>query len=186
MHITKLHVVPNGDANCYALGDDHTWFCQVRMNGEIVSERQREHLQKMAEAVVTKAEPTVDPMTVAYIAFGFRAALAEGLVFDPDDFNGEIGLMEVLIGNAPALDAELQRRYGEHGLEPGGQPFVFPYEIAEPFGHKFAEMLDVDECAEAAPLIQKLFDEADPQFWTRLKKAPSGSTDDEPETAAAA
>ncbi len=118
-------------------------------------------------------------------AFGFRAAIAAGLEFDPDDFGGEVGLMTGLIGYAPALDAEMQRRYGEHGLQPYGQPFVFDYEISEPFGFKFARMLAADRAADAAPVIQKLFDDSDPTFWARVK-AESETAEDEAETAAAA
>jgi len=110
MQIKKLHVVADGEANFYTLGDERTWFCRAQMNGEMMPSLQVELLQKMAAAVTSPPmAPMADEETVAYIAFGFRGALAEGLVFDPDEFSGEVGLMSELISHAPALDAELQR-----------------------------------------------------------------------------
>jgi len=47
-------------------------------------------------------------------------------------------------------------------------------------------MLVENGSGDAAPLIQKLFDEADPQFWDRVKKAQSATADEAPQTAAAA
>lgn len=186
MKIKNLRVIADGESNFYTLSYPGNWFCRVQMNGEFRVNRQEEYLAKMAAAVTCDPPPVFDQMTVAYIAYGLRAALAEGLIIDTDEFGGEIGLVTGLIGYAPALDAEQQRRYGEYGLDPDGQPFLFYYEIAEPFGQKYAEMLAADRAADAAPLIQKLFDDADPKFWNRVQRADPAAAGEAQEATAAA
>lgn len=105
-----------------------------------------------------------EALTIAYIGYGFRSALVGGLVYDADKFGGEEGILSELIAQAPALDAEWDFRYGEHGVVPNGASFVFGYEIAEPFGEQFAKLLAADPGADPKPLIQRLYAEADPEF----------------------
>lgn len=108
--------------------------------------------------------PAVDPLTIAYIGYGLRTALANGLDYDADHFDGEEGLMHILVEQAAKVDAEWQRRYGVQGIEPNGCDFVFYYEVAEPFGEQYAQMLAKDRLAKPEALIQKLFNLADPDF----------------------
>lgn len=105
-----------------------------------------------------------EALTIAYIGYGFRSALVGGLVYDADKFGGEEGILSELVAQAPALDAEWDFRYGEHGVVPNGASFVFSYEIAEPFGEQFAKLLAADPAADPKPLIQEIFAAADPEF----------------------
>ncbi len=105
-----------------------------------------------------------DPLTCAYIGYGLRQAIANGMETEYDALCGEDGLMQRLVDCAPLLDAEWDRRYGEDGVVPHGAHFVFSYEIAEPFGERFAKMLVEDADATPDELIKQLFREADPEF----------------------
>lgn len=105
-----------------------------------------------------------DSLTFAYIGFGLRSAMAEGLTIDADKFGGEHAFLSELIAFAPALHEEWELRYGEQGVSPGQAPFHFQYEIAEEFGKQYGALLAKDPKADAQPLIQQIFDDADPDF----------------------
>lgn len=108
--------------------------------------------------------PQGEALTIAYIAYGARGAIAEGLTIDPDKFGGEEEFIHQLVGQAAALDAEWDFRYGEQGVSPHGASFVFCYEVAEPFGAAFAKALAEDPSFDPKPLIQEIFAAADPEF----------------------
>src|SRR5690606_13664694 len=118
----------------------------------------------MTTTSTKNATAAADPLTIAYIVYGLRDALADGMEYDADAFEGETGLIDALIEHASALDAEFQRRYGPDGICPDGAPFVFYYEVAQEFGRKFAWALAEYKHEDAAPFIKRAFDAADPEF----------------------
>jgi len=122
----------------------------------------KEHVMKTTSTTTAPAAP--DPLTIAYIAYGLRDALSEGLEYDDAAFEGESGLMAALIEHASALDAEFLRRYGPDGIRPEGAAFVFYYDVAEEFGRKFAWALAEYKHEDATPIIKRVFDAADPEF----------------------
>ena len=104
-----------------------------------------------------------DVVTAGYIGRGVLQADLKEAENQPM-YQGELSLMELVVEAIPKLNAEYDRRYGPNGIDPLGASFIFAYEIAEPFGKEFAEMLAVDWSAQPEDLIKRIFDSADPQF----------------------
>lgn len=105
------------------------------------------------------------PLTLAYVGYGLRTAMEA----NPDlhRVGGEDSLMAAVIQHAGELDAEWERRYGPAGIAPESADFVFAYEVAEPFGKLYAELLIEDPKASPKALIQRIFTAADPGFEKR-------------------
>lgn len=139
-----------------ALANNATFPAEVRVASRTVHGA----LASLPQVLAAKA----DPMTPAYLGYGFRSALDAGLEYDPDRFGGEEGFMQQILDCAPLLNAEWQRRYGDDGINPGGAPFIYAYEVVEPFAQQFATQLAADRSADPKPLIKELFDSADPKF----------------------
>jgi len=82
-------------------------------------------------------------LTIAYIAKGMADALREHRAggprreFNPDDWDGELGLMDEVTGRALLVDAVGDVFNDE------GHPGVYVYEVAEEFGREYThELLD--------------------------------------------
>lgn len=123
----------------FDLGDSERW---IRLY-HAISEAGGWNLldpHQQARAMQEMAGPQVEPLTIAYVAMGAGQAIrACGHLPSEvaDRYNGQLGFIEAVIDKAWRLDAVVRAIEANQG----GLDGVYVYEVAEPFGERYAEAL---------------------------------------------
>lgn len=107
--------------------------------------------RRLARIEAKNGEDAPEPLTVAYIAIGAEQALRESpALFNPDDWNGQLGFIGEAIEWAAMLD-----RMGDEYEDFSG---VWAYEVAEEFGLRYGRALltDVNGRGRAEDIAREL------------------------------
>jgi len=101
-----------------------------------------------------------NPLTIAYVAIGAIEAIRRqpGSALshqDADRYGGQLGFIDAIISHAWRLDAEANCLVQQGNALSG----VFVYEVAEPFGERYAQALISDPSVQPDAIVRDLFKE---------------------------